>query len=184
MGSPVHMLEDEDPRQTKHTVVAGRRTLLRSPYPYSSLPNQRGYNSVDTPHLTRRTASLADSEVIYFHPQSAIIPGASTAAALRGFWQLVSMKALYNNAFHEQKQQLFTISQGILQATFSSLGADIPWYFVSDFAIKMSGMVDRGLTDTFDLVYEQQGTGAVFWVSLRVLVRARRKGTGASGSGG
>lgn len=34
---------------------------------------------------------------------------------------------------------------------------------------------DKGWTDTFDVVYEENGTGFVMWVSLRVLAKARRR---------
>ena len=124
--------------------------------------------------LKRNDAAPKGYHLIHRRQQSALIPGASGIAALKGFWQTISMKALYNNVLGEAPKSLFTISKGILQATFSCLGQEVPWDFVQSFAMNVVGMVDMGWTDTFDALYESE-TGVTLWVSLRVLVKARKK---------
>ena len=129
-----------------------------------------------TAAMVRRTVpSFKGYQLLQRRQQSAIVGTVSGIAALKGFWQRISMKALYNNALGEQPKHLFTITEGILQATFSCLGQEVPWDFVQDFSMKLVGMVDMGWTDTFDAVYEQEDTGYVFWVSLRVLIKATKK---------
>ena len=64
---------------------------------------------------------------------------------------------------------IFTITQGALQLTVSSLGMIVPWDFVEDWAMRAAESVARGWTDTFDAVYEVEATGVRVWVSLRLL---------------
>lgn len=180
VGNPLRPLDNRDSLRESTTGQHTKNLAIS----YDHL--QRHYHDQSHVDATRaaskRTvASDRGFRLVHRYQQSAIIPGASGAAALKGFWQLVSMKALYNNALGEKQEQLFTITEGVLQATFSCFGSEIPWGFVQDFAMKLAGMVDRGWTDTFDMAYEQEATGFVYWVSLRVLIRARRRETGSSG---
>ena len=108
------------------------------------------------------------------HQQSAIIPIVGGAAALKGFWQTISLKAIYNDWASETPSALFTITEGLLQATFSGLGHDVPWLFVRNFAMDAAAAVDMKWTDTFDAYYEQEGTGIVICISLRVLLEVSR----------
>ena len=145
--------------------------------PVHSLPERQDSEQgrAITASLSRRTSNAKGFEIFLRHPLSAIIPGASGVAALLSFWQSIHLKALYNDALHEPQRALLTITEGVLQATFSSLGADIPWHIISDFAIEMGDYINKGLTDTFDFVFEQEGTGVMVWISLRVLIRTRER---------
>lgn len=145
----------------------------------SSLSVPEDHNQFDeraATSLNKRTETLTNCcQLIQRYQQSAIVPTVSSIAALKGFWQTISMKALYYSAFGEEPKYLFTITEGVLQATFSCLGQEVPWDFVRLFAMKLVGMVDMGWTDTFDAVYELEKTGVVLWVSLRVLVKATKR---------
>lgn len=176
VGNPVHhwdvrgpSLEDSPLGQRVH---AGHELS-----PIQSLPNRYTDQHHDeaTPALVKRTkAPIGGCQLIQRYTQSAIVPTVSSVAALKGFWQTISMKALYNSASGEAQKSLFTIKEGVLMATFSCLGQEVPWDFVQDFAMNLVGMVDMGWTDTFDAIYEN-AAGHLFWVSLRVLVKATKK---------
>ena len=97
------------------------------------------------------------------------MPTIASATALKGFWQTISMKALYNAWADETEQALLTMTEGILQATFSSLGRTVSWKFIQDFALEAAEAVQQGWTDTFDAYYVEKMTGVTVWVSFRVL---------------
>ena len=174
VGNPLRIIQSPG---SPNNGISEAKTDLDSAFS-NSLQHQHHRRPLQegTRDLQQRTPGPSEGlELYHRYQQSAILPGVSSAAALKGFWQLISIKALYNNAQGVQAEHLFTITEGVLQATFSSLGHEFPWYFVQDLAMRLAGMVDRGWTDTFDMVFEQGSTGIMFWVSLRVLPAIRRR---------
>lgn len=103
----------------------------------------RNQEEAKTGSRKRGVALTEGLHLILRHQQSAIVPGISCAGTLKGFWQLLSMKALYNGALSEPTKELFTFTEGNLQATFSSLGTQISWAFVQQAAMDFVGQVGQ-----------------------------------------
>ena len=151
--------------QSLHAGQPRYMTLRRSEYKIYDVGNPRVI-------AKRTTNPYLRFKLIQRHQQLAIIPGLLGASVLKAFWQTISLKALYNSAASESQETLFTVTEGLLQATFSCLGASLPWKTVYDIAMLVGDNVSRGLLETFDVIYEQDITGISVWVSLRILDRA------------
>lgn len=112
--------------------------------------------------------SIINCKVLQRHQQYAIVPTLRAIATMRNFWQILQIRTIYDSFFSNPKE-LFTITEGRLQVTFSCLGQAVPWEFIHDFAVNAGNAVAMGWLDTFDAIYEQDITGITVWVSLRVL---------------
>ena len=130
-------------------------------------------SSADATHriaLAKRgdSINLLPFKILHRHQHFLIYPSVLTVNAVVGFWQKVALETMYKNGL-EAPTALFTITQGQLQATFSCLGRTMPWTTVYDVAVRVIQSVNGGLVDTFDLIYEEAGTGFTLWVSFQVL---------------
>lgn len=176
------------PLHTSHTVLVHNTTTLQSreePIHYTPSPvNLLGSHHQSLGDEEHNTAiaprgksgiSVMNCKLLARHQQSAILPTVIGAAALKGFWQIVAMKALYSDAFKDPHRALFTITEGALQATFSCLGQPVPWDFVQNFAMMAAQSVESGWLEAFDVIYEQELVGITIWVSLRILDKGTRK---------
>lgn len=135
--------------------------------------------SIHAVALARRTnigVPMINCKQVWRHQQYAVIPTAVGAATLHAFWETLQWRSI-DDVFFDSAKPIFTITQGALQATFSCLGQAVPRDFVHDFAMNAAESVLQGWLETFDAVYEQEATGIMMWVSLRVVQRldAKRK---------
>lgn len=108
---------------------------------------------------------------IYFqrYPNAVIIPTIMAVETLKAFWTRISIDAMQADMEHINNSGHFTITAGAVQVTMSCVGQAIPWDFVQDFASQQIQAVAMGWLDTFDAVYQQDGTGYMVFVSLKIM---------------
>lgn len=102
-------------------------------------------------------------------PNYEILPIRIGALALHTFYTSISHSASTIWSQTKRPAMVLTISQGALGLTMSGFGTAVPWDFVEDWAMRAAESVARGWTDTFDAMYEVEGTGMTVWVGLRLL---------------
>lgn len=144
---------------------------------FSSLPSPHGRRRSKVGPTTKadvRSRVAAPTGHIAFKflhrgPNYEILPLRVSAVALHAFYTSISHLASTVWSQTVSPVTIFTITQGALQLTISSLGTVVPWDFVEDWAMRAAESVARGWTDTFDAVYEVEATGVRVWVSLRLL---------------
>ena len=142
----------------------------------SSVHPRRHSKDGATPKAYIRTPGTAPPgniafKSLYRGPNYEILPIHVGAQALHAFYTSISHLASTIWPRTRSQETIFTITQGALQLTMSSLGTKIPWDFVEDWSMRAAESVARGWTDTFDALYENEGTGVRIWVSLRLLER-------------
>ncbi len=108
---------------------------------------------------------------IYFqrYPNVVIIPTIMAVETLKAFWTRISIDAMQADIEHINNSRHFTIAAGAVQVTMSCVGQAIPWDFVQDFASQQIQAVAMGWLDTFDAVYQQDSTGYMVFVSLKIM---------------
>ncbi len=121
---------------------------------------------------TRRTDSQRQITLKLFYrgPNSQVLPIRGVAVALHAFYTAIAHSVSTMGQQSRSATNIFTLTQGPLQLTMSGLGTAVPWDFVQDWSSQAAERVARGWTDTFDAIYEAEGTGQTVWVSLRLLV--------------
>ena len=152
------------------TILEGREQTLDDFSPNTALARRGGggESGAVTPTMHLKMAKRSQ--------QAALFPTLLCANTLVDFWQKVALEAVYNKHL-EPAKAIFTITHGLLSATFSCLGSNVPWDFVYDVAMQAFAVVRQGLVDTFDVLYEQASTGHTIWVSFRVLAPRETKPT-------
>lgn len=103
------------------------------------------------------------------YPKSVIVPTVMAAETLKAFWTKIAMDAMEAEIEHIINSFHFSITAGALQVTMSSVGQAIPWDFVQDFALNQIKAVAMGWLDTFDAIYQQDGTGFMVFVSMKII---------------
>ncbi len=124
----------------------------------------------------RDIVPIARCKLLSRHQIAVVLPTLAGVMALQNFWRTIAFNAIHSHNGLKQPTELFTFTQGQIQATFSCLGQPVSWDFVHDFAMNAVGSVGEGWLDTFDAIYEQEVTSFTVWVSLRVLDSALRPG--------
>ena len=98
-----------------------------------------------------------------------ILPVAAAVRAWAGFFESVKARVLDEKWSPSPSSSLFTISQGDMQLTVSSLGGAVPMELLHFFAGKMLQEGSRGWLPVFDLYYVDDATGITVAIALRML---------------
>ena len=98
-----------------------------------------------------------------------ILPVAVAVRAWTGFFESVKARVLDEKWSPSPSSSLFTISQGGMHLTVSSLGGAVPMELLHFFAGKMLQEASRGWLPVLDLYYVDDATGITVAIALRIL---------------
>lgn len=168
LGSSVTTLNQNVSKLHKDMTYSA--TAIRSPTTYPRKYHQ-GQAGITGAMLRRSNTPCPIIGCKYFqrYPKYVIVPTIMAAETLKSFWYQISIDAMQADVDHITNAKHFTITAGALQLTISCVGQAIPWDFVQDFASNQIQAVAIGWLNTFDAIYQQDSTGYLVFVSLKIV---------------